>query len=151
MNAQETENQKENNQPPKFFYLIAGLAFIWNLLGVMAFIGQMFTTPEMIAEMSQAEQDLYNSTPIWAIVAFGFAVFGGAFGCLALLMKKAFALKLLMLSLVGVLTQMFHSFFISNSFEVYGPGGTIMPIMVIAVAIALVRWAKRLTTKGVLS
>jgi len=151
MITQQNENETKTSLNIKYFYLIGGLAFIWNLMGVLAFIGQLFLTTEMIAKMPQAEQNLYNSTPIWVTVAFAIAVFSGTFGCLILLMKKALSLKLLMLSLIGVLTQMFHSFFISNSYEVYGPSGTIMPIMVIIIAIALVRWAKRLSDKGVLS
>jgi len=141
---------QEAIKPTKYFKLIAGLALVWNLMGVMAFIGQMFTTPEMIAEMPQAEQDLYNSTPMWATIAFAFAVVGGALGCLALLMKKAVAEQLLLLSLLGVLAQMFNAFFLSNSFEVYGSGGTIMPIMVVVIAIALVIWAKSLIANNIL-
>ena len=49
-----------------------------------------------------------------------------------------------MLSLVyGLIVQMYHSFFMSNSFEVYGPGGTVMPIMVIVIALLLVRFSAK--------
>lgn len=150
MTKQETENKPKKNQPTKFFYLIAGLAFIWNLLGVMAFVGQIFTSSEMIAQMPQAEQKLYNSTPIWATAAFAFAVFGGTLGSLVILMRREFALKLLILSLIGVLIQMFHSFFISDSIKVYGLSAIVMPIMVVTIAIALILWTKHLSVKGVL-
>ncbi len=134
----EKNNQISENQLPKWFFITAVLAVVWNLLGVMAFIGQMMMTPEMLAELPQAEQALYESTPLWATLAFACAVFGGALGSLALLMKKALAQPLLIISLAGVTIQMFHSFVISNSFEVFGPGGVIMPAMVIIIAIILV-------------
>jgi hypothetical protein len=63
-------------------------------------------------------------------------------------MKKALAKPLFITSLGGVVVQMFHAYFISNSFEVFGPGGMIMPIMVIVVAIALLRFADICTKKG---
>lgn len=135
----------ENNQAPEivtipsWFKIAAILAVIWNVLGVMAFIGQMSMTPEMLAELPQAEQDLYATTPVWATLAFAVAVFAGALGSVALLMKKAFSYSLFVTSFIAVLIQMFHSFFISNSFEVFGPGGMIMPIMVIVIALFLVR------------
>jgi MFS superfamily sulfate permease-like transporter len=53
-----------------------------------------------------------------------------------------------MLSLLGVVVQMFHSLFISNSFEVFGPGGMIMPIMVMTIAIYLVVLSKQAKEKG---
>lgn len=141
--------QSENKQPPEevampsWFNVVAILALVWNLLGVMAFVNQMMMTPEMIAELPQAEQDLYATTPVWAIAAFAVAVFGGALGSLALLLKKAISYQLLVASFVGVVVQMFHSFFISNSIEVYGPGGMIMPVMVIVIALLLVRFSAK--------
>ncbi|WP_235839706.1 hypothetical protein [Cognaticolwellia mytili] len=128
---------------PKWFKIAAILALVWNLLGVMAFVGQMMMTPEMIAELPQAEQDLYATTPVWATFAFAFAVFGGVLGSLALVLKKSACYPLFIVSFIGVIVQMFHAFFISNSFEVYGPGGMIMPVMVIVIAFFLVRFAAK--------
>ncbi len=148
------ENSSDNTEPeikptptintiPSWFKIVAVVALVWNLLGVMAFVGQMMMTPEMVAELPQAEQDLYATTPIWATAAFAVAVFAGALGSLALLLKKSLCYQLFVASFVGVIVQMFHSFFISNSFEVYGPGGMIMPVMVIVIAFVLVRFAAK--------
>ena len=137
----------DENQPPEiiaipsWFNVAAILALVWNLLGVMAFISHMMMTPEMIAELPLAEQDLYATVPVWATAAFAVAVFAGALGSFALLIKKSFCYSLFVASLIGVIVQMFHSYFISNSYEVYGPGGTIMPIMVLVIAFVLVRFS----------
>jgi len=123
---------------PKWFKVTAIVAIIWNLMGVIAFISHITMTPEMLAELSQAEQQLYKNTPAWAMFAFALSVFAGMLGSIALFMKKTSAVILLILSLIGVLVQMFHSFFMIDSIEVYGPGGMVMPIMVIIISIALV-------------
>ncbi|MGB1261468.1 MAG: hypothetical protein ACPG52_01055 [Cognaticolwellia sp.] len=139
----------ENDQAPEivaipsWFNVAAILALVWNLLGVMAFVSHMMMTPEMIAALPIAEQNLYATVPLWATAAFAVAVFAGALGSLALLMKKEFCYQLFVASFIGVVVQMFHSFFISNSYEVYGPGGTIMPIMVLVIAFILVRFAAK--------
>ena len=63
------ENSSDNTEPeikptptintiPSWFKIVAVVALVWNLLGVMAFVGQMMMTPEMVAELPQAEQDL---------------------------------------------------------------------------------------------
>jgi hypothetical protein len=123
---------------PSWFNVAAILALVWNLLGVMAFASHMMMTSEMIAELPLVEQKLYDAVPLWATAAFAVAVFAGALGSLALLMKKSICYPLLFASFVGAVIQMFHSFFISNSYEVYGPEGTIMPIMVIVIGLVLV-------------
>lgn len=136
----------EQIEIPKWFSVTAIIAVVWNLLGVMAFISHIMMTPEMLAALPQAEQALYNETPMWATIAFALSVCAGALGCLALLFKKTIASPLLILSLVSVLVQMYHSFFIIDSIAVYGPGGVIMPIMVIIIAIALVLLANKAKT-----
>ena len=144
-----TEQVKsENIVIPSWFKIVAIIAFVWNLLGVLAFVGQMFMTPEMLAELPVAEQELYANTPMWATAAFAMAVFAGALGSLLLLMKKGLATLVLTLSLVGVLVQMFHSFFMSKSFEVYGPGAAVMPMMVIVIAVYLVWLSNKAQKNG---
>ena len=139
----DTKQAPEVTAIPGWFKVVAILALLWNLLGVMAFVGQMLMKPEQIAELPLAEQNLYAATPIWATLAFAIAVFSGALGSLALLMKKAFCYQLFVLSFMGVVVQMFHAFFISDSYQVYGPSGTIMPIMVLVIALVLVRFAAK--------
>ena len=139
---------KETKVIPSWFKIVAIIALIWNLLGVLAFVGQMLITPEMLSALPIAEQELYANTPLWATTAFTIAVFSGAFGSLFLLMRKSIATPLLTFSLVGILVQNVHSFFISNSIEVYGPGGMIMPVMIILLAIYLIWLAKNAQANG---
>jgi len=133
---------------PKWFWVVCGLAFVWNLLGVGAFAAQMMMTVEAMAQLPQVEQDMYAATPAWVDVAFGFAVIGGALGTLALLLRKTFAFHILIISLVGVVVQMTYVFFVSKALEVYGPGSAVMPSIVLIVAIALVWFANSCKSKN---
>lgn len=135
-------------KPPTWFWIVSGLALVWNLLGVMAYVMQVTMSPEALAALPDAERALYETTPAWATGAFAIAVWGGALGCLALLLRKAFAIPVLGLSLGAVLVQMFHSFFMSKSFEVFGPGKMVMPIMVIVIAVLLVLFARKSKAQG---
>jgi surface polysaccharide O-acyltransferase-like enzyme len=104
---------------------------------------QVTMSPEVMATLPDAQRELYENTPTWATAAFAVAVHGGALGCLLLILKKNLAGLLLQLSLAGVLVQMYHSFFISKNFDVFGPGAMVMPVMVIIIAIYLVRLAAK--------
>ena len=127
-----------DREAPKWFMVVSVVLLIWNLLGVMAYIAQVTMSPESLAALPDEQRQLYESTPAWATAAFAIAVNCGALGCLLLVLKRNLAGLFLQLSLAGVLVQMVHSFFMSNSFEVFGPGGLVMPVMVIVVAICLV-------------
>lgn len=140
-----------NNKPPVWFWIVSALALIWNVMGVTAFVMQVTMSAEDMAALPDAERILYETTPMWATIAFAVAVFGGAIGCLFLLLRKKWATSMLMASLAGIIVQMIHSFFISNSFEVFGPGSAIMPIMVLLIAILLIWLAQSATKKSWIS
>ena len=113
---------------PNWYTIAMAFALVWNLLGVMAFVNQMMMSTQAMAALTPEQQTYYENIPMLAIVAFAFAVFSGAFGCIAMLMKNSTAVPLFKLSLGGVIVQQFYAFVITNSIEVFGPGGMVMPI-----------------------
>lgn len=131
-----------SNIIPKWFFIVAVIAALWNVMGIFAYIATVTISAEDILKMPQAQQDIHNATPAWANGAFAIAVFGGFIGCLLLLVKKSLAIPVLIVSLIAVLTQMYNAFFIMNSFAVFGLGGIIMPIVVIIIAVLLI-WLAR--------
>ena len=133
---------------PKWLYLVAALALIWNALGCMAFVQQAMLSDAQIDALPAAEAALYRGMPMWATIAFAVAVFGGATGSLALLFRQRFALILFTASLLGVLLQMFHLFILARGVEVLGAGALTMPGMIIVVAFALVWLARTAARRG---
>jgi hypothetical protein len=131
-----TETMK--GKAPTWFMIVAAVLLVWNLLGVMAYIMQVTMSPEALGALPDEHRQIIENTPAWATAAFAVAVNGGALGCVLLLLRRNLAGLFLQLSLAGVVVQMFHSFFMSNSFEVFGPGGLIMPVMVFVIAVLLV-------------
>lgn len=131
------------NKPPVWFWIVAVVALIWNLMGVMAYIGQAYMTDAELSVLPEAEQALYTNVPAWATAAFAIAVFGGLLASIALLIRKKIAKTLFLISLIGILVQMVYNFFISEAMDVYGPVAMIMPAMVIIIGIYLVMFSKK--------
>jgi hypothetical protein len=144
-------SEESSGGVPKSFYWIAGAALVWDLVGVGAYVSQVTMSPDALNAMPDAERMLYENVPAWATGAFAIAVNGGALGSLLLLLRKAFATPVFVISFVGVIVQLYHSFFIANSMEVYGPGGLIMPVMVVAIAGFLIWYSIDAKKKGWLS
>lgn len=142
---------KSTNKPTTAFWIIAVVALIWNLMGVFAYLSQAYMTDEAIAALPEAERAMAENYPAWATAAFAIAVFGGALGCILLLLRKKLANPIFIISLIGILVQMTYNLMISKAAEVYGPGGMIMPIMVILIGFFLVWYSKQSTAKGWLS
>ncbi len=142
---------ESTNKPSKGFWIISIIALIWNLMGVFAYLAQVNMSDEIIAALPEAERALYDNVPAWVTGAFAIAVFGGALGCILLLLRKKLATSVLIISLIGIIAQMIYNFGISKAAEVYGPGGMVMPAMVVLIGAFLVWYAKQATAKGWLS
>ncbi len=135
-------------KPKAAYWVIAIIAFIWNIMGVMAYLQQAYMTDEAKQLLPEAERALYDNVPVWATAAFALAVFGGLLGSLSLLLRKKIANLLFTVSLLGIIVQMSYNFLLSNSIDVYGPVGMIMPIMILVLGIFLFMYSKNATTKG---
>ena len=86
--------------------------------------------------------EMISSSPSWVIAVFAIAVFGGLLGSLALLLRRKIARELFIVSLIGIIAQMYHNLFMIDSVAIYGPGAAIMPIMVLAFALFLLWFSK---------
>lgn len=142
------ENQATSTKLPKLFWIVGWGALLWNLMGVMAYLTQVFMPAEMFQQLTIEQQQLIENTPAWATAAFAVAVWGGTIGAILLLMKKKSAKIAFIFSLVGVSVQIIHSLFFSNSMEVYGPGGLIMPFMIVLFGIGLIWFSEKAAKNG---
>jgi hypothetical protein len=59
---------------------------------------------------SDAHKALLGTRPAWATAAYAIAVFGGVLGCVALLMRRRWALSLLLTSFVALLVHQTWNF-----------------------------------------
>jgi hypothetical protein len=129
------------------FWVIGAIALIWNLAGVVNFFAQM--DPDILAKYRESERAIVEGRPIWATGAFAIAVFGGALGCLLLLLRKSAAYYMFIASLLGVIVTMIHAIRVDIDF---GPGEIIGIILMPLVAVAILIWySKRAESKGWIS
>ena len=88
-------------KPSIMFWVIVLLVLLWNALGCFNFIMQSILGA--VADLPLAYKLVIASRPGWVTVAFFIAVFGGALGCVLMLLRRVTARPALFLSLIGVL------------------------------------------------
>lgn len=137
-----------SNKPIKYFKLIAILAIIWNILGVISYFFHVYMPEEAIAKLPEAEQILYQNIPEWKTIAFFIATVGGLLGSIFLFLKKKTAIPILALSLIGILVSFYYDFFKTKLLDIYGNRSVIFPLLVVLIGVLLVWYAKKLNTNG---
>lgn len=121
-----------SSQPiPRWFWVVAVLITLWMCVGVMAFAMDLMMDETTLAALPEAQRTLYETRPSWLIAVYAVATLGGVAGAIGLLMKKAWAVPALLISLVAVIVQF----------------GTVMLVMD---AIALLGAAEALTFPAVI-
>ena len=131
-----------NGRPTTNFWIIGGAALVWNLIGIIFYVGQVTMTPEALAKMTEAQQEFFIMTPTWATAAFAIAVNAGALGSLFLLLRKTWAVPLLAISLLAIIVQDIDAFVMRDAFSILGVNALIIPSMVFVIGIALLLYSR---------
>ena len=137
-----------NGRPTTNFWIISGAALVWNLIGIVFYVGQVTISPEALATMTEAHQQFFLATPSWATGAFAIAVNAGALASLFLLLRRAWAVPLFMVSLAAIVVQDIDAFVMRDAFSILGINGIIIPSMVFAIGIALLMYSRAVKARG---
>jgi hypothetical protein len=121
-------------KPSRVFWAIGLFGLIWNALGCYNFILQM--DPGALAESPAAYQVVISSRSGWTTAAFLIAIFGGALGCVLMLLRRAIARPALFLSLIGVALTTGHALWAAAAVPA-GWSVVISSAMSLAVAVAV--------------
>lgn len=114
-----------DNRPGGLYWTVAVVALVWNLIGVATYLGSVM-----------GETATAPAMPAWVTGAYAIAVFGGTFGAVGLLLRKAWAVPLFALSLVAVIAQWGY-ILIAMDME---PAGLVLPVLILLIA-AYLLWA----------
>ena len=129
------------------FWAIGAIALIWNVMGVINFFVQM--NSDVLTAYRESERAIVEGRPAWATGGFAIAVFGGALGCLLLLLRKSAAYYLFIASLLGVIVTMTHALGAGIDFGLGEILGIIL--MPLVVAVFLIWYSKQAESKGWIS
>ena len=134
---------------PKYYWLLAVLFLLWGLAGIGAFLSQLLTPyDQMVADMGKLAADCIKGMPTWLWAVYAVAVASGTLGSIALLLRRAWAQPLYLLSLATVIVQFGHSFLIAKIHLLMGWSAAIFPAFIIAMALIEYWFATSAKKKG---
>ncbi len=100
-------------------------------------------TPQQIAHIT--------NTPAWGHSGYAIAVNAGVLGAILLLLRKAWAMPLFVLSLIGALVQDLDAFVLRDALEAWGSSALVLPIIVLLICAFEIWYANSAKGKGWLS
>jgi hypothetical protein len=110
-----------HGKPPLSFWIVAAVALVWNLIGLFMYYSGVGATPEELQAVYTPEQyAAIEATPMWVTSAFAIATTFGVIASIVLLLRKAMAYLLFVVSFVALLVQDLYLFLLSDSLAVFG-------------------------------
>ena len=137
-----------STKPPVWFWIVAVVALLWNALGIMAYLMRAYMTDEALAALPQEQQVYLQNQPAWYIGVFALAVFGGTLGSLLLLLRKALAYLVFVVSLICVVAQWSYDLFMVENSPAFESSGMAMAVMIPLFSVALVFISRTAKSKG---
>jgi hypothetical protein len=102
-------------KPPRWYWVVAILILLWAVLGVLSFFADPGSNEAVLAEMSDAQRELFAQRPGWIFAIYGLAVFASLAGALGLILRRRFALPAFALSLLLVVVQFAYVLFVLDA------------------------------------
>ena len=141
-------NEQQKVSVPLWFWVIAVVALLWNIMGCVILMSEVFAQEAMMESMTEEQKEWSRSTPSWIYFVFAISVSAGVAGSICLLMRKRLSVLLFTISFVAVLIQMVYTMLIAGGLQVMGPSGAVMPSVVIMLSIAWLLFSLYVKGKG---
>jgi hypothetical protein len=136
---------------PRSMLIIGIILLLWNLMGVMAFVMQYMIDLDQLAKTDPATAQAFAMMPVWLWVVYAVAVGAGTLGAILLLMKKAAAATLFLVSLIAVLVQFGYTL---GATDLVAQKGLVVaagfPAFIVVVAVVQLVYARSMVAKGAL-
>ena len=147
-------SKESTTKPGTAFWVIGGLLAVWNLSGLYQYY--TFSTLERDAleaagGFTAAQLDHVFNTPMWAHSAYAIAVNAGVLGVIFLLLRKAWAIPMFVISLVGAILQFADAYLLRNGLELFERILLVIPALVILICVFEIWYSLRAKGRGWLS
>jgi hypothetical protein len=130
-------NQQTKPVVPAWYWAIATVALLWNLMGCLFLSIELFAQEAAMESMTEAQKEWARSIPVWIYFVYGLAVSTGVAGSIGLFLRKSWSVTTFAICLMAVIVQMVYTMLIGGGLEATGPSGLVMPLLVIGIAAGL--------------
>jgi hypothetical protein len=137
---------------PWHFWVVSIGGLLWSAFGALDYFMSQTRNATYMAGFTPVQLDFLYSLPAWVVASWAIGVWGGVAGCLLLLLKKGWAVPVLLASLLGAVLAFIHNYLLSTGFEAMGGGASaaIFPIVIMAISFGLWWYARGMRAKGML-
>ena len=106
------------SKPPLSFWFISILALVWNIKGVISFIGIIFISDENLNLLSVTKKEYLTSIPVMISAVYAFSIFAGIIGSVLLLLKRNESALIFLVAFISQIVYQHYFLVIQESIKI---------------------------------
>jgi len=137
-----------NTKPPVWFWIVAVIFVVWNLIGASNYLMAAMATPESLAAQNYTDKQIefLLDVPKLYLSVFALAVWSGLLASFLFIFRRRWAVPVFLFSLIFVLLS-FTFDFVGGTFTVLGNAYLFIMIVVLVLAIIEVFFSRMAKNK----
>lgn len=135
---------------PVHLWIVGILAVLWNAIGCFDYYATQSKLESYMGQFTPEQLEYFYGFPVWVDAAWAVAVWGSLLASIGLLLRKAWAVWLFGLAILGMVATSVYSFVLSDGMALMGSGAAYFTIVIWIIALFLFFYAQAMSRKGVL-
>jgi hypothetical protein len=140
----------ETTKAPLHLWIVGILAVLWNAIGCFDYYATQSKLESYMSQFTPEQLEYFYGFPAWVDASWAIAVWGSLLGSILLLARKAWAVWLFGLAILGLAATTVYNFVLSDGMAVMGSGAALFSVVIWVIALVLFFYARALARRGVL-
>jgi hypothetical protein len=136
---------------PLHLWVVGGASALWNAFGAFDYVMTQTRNAAYLASFTESMFEHLEAFPAWMDAAWACGVWGALLGSLLLLARSRYAVSAFVVSIAGLLVSTLYNFALTSPPpELMTVGRVSINLVIWAIAIGLLLYARRMRRRGVL-
>lgn len=135
---------------PVHLWIVGVLAVLWNAIGCFDYFATQSKLESYMSQFTTEQLEYFYAFPVWVDAAWAIAVWGSLLASIGLLLRKAWAVWLFGLAILGMAATAVYSFLLSDGMALMGSGAVYFTIVIWIIALFLFFYAQAMARRRVL-
>jgi hypothetical protein len=140
----------ETTKAPVHLWIVGILAVLWNAIGCFDYFATQSRMESYMSQFTPEQLEYFYGFPAWVDACWAIAVWGSLLGAILLLARKAWAVWLFGLAILGLAATTVYNFVLSDGMAVMGSGAAMFSVVIWVIALFLFFYARAMAKRGVL-
>lgn len=135
---------------PLHLWIVGILGLLWNAIGCFDYYATQTKMESYMSHFTPQQLDYFYAFPAWADAAWAVGVWGSLLGAIGLLLRKAWAVWLFGIAILGLAVTTVYNFVLSDGMAVMGSGAAMFSGVIWIIALFLFFYAQAMAKRRVL-